>query len=63
VRAAEADPEEVAAAGRTVRSRAAGEFDWNAVAERYEDLARRLAAGDSVHRSARRASRSPLEWS
>lgn len=62
VHAAEADRERVAAAGRFARDRAAAEFDWDAVAERYEDLARRLAAGGSIHRSARRATRSPLEW-
>lgn len=62
VLAAETDPEGAAAAGRAARDRAAAEFDWDAVADRYESLARRLAAGDSIHRTARRARRSPLEW-
>ncbi|QBE49123.1 DUF1972 domain-containing protein [Leucobacter triazinivorans] len=59
---AEADPEAVAAAGRAARERAAAAFDWDDVATRYEELARRLAAGGSVHRSARRARRSSEEW-
>lgn len=59
---AEAAPEAVASAARAVRERAAAEFDWDAVAARYEDLARRLAAGHSIHRAARRASRSSEEW-
>lgn len=59
---AEADPELVAERGRAGRARAAEVFRWDAVTDAYEDLARRLAAGDSIHATARRARRRDGEW-
>lgn len=37
-------------------------FRWDDVADEYEDLARRLAEGSSVHASARRARRRSADW-
>ncbi|MCK2022838.1 DUF1972 domain-containing protein [Microbacterium sp. kSW2-24] len=62
VDAAESDAGAVAAASAAVRRRAADAFSWNDVAATYEDLARRLAAGDSIHPLARRAHRAETEW-
>lgn len=38
-------------------------FRWDRVADGYENLAYRLAAGQSIHRSARRAKRTETSWS
>lgn len=62
VDAAESDAGAVAAASVAVRHRAAEEFSWDDVAATYEDLARRLVAGDSIHPLARRAHRAETEW-
>lgn len=62
VDAAESDAGDVAAASAAVRRRAADAFSWDDVAATYEDLARRLAAGDSIHPFARRARRAETEW-
>lgn len=51
------DPSPATALGEAMRLRAAEEFRWDAVADEYEDLARRIAARESIHRSARRARR------
>jgi len=59
----EADPAAVAARGRRNREHAATAFSWDDVADAYEDLARRLARGESVHPQARRARRRDEEWS
>lgn len=61
--AAEADRDATAAIGRTVRDRARDSFRWDDVADEYEALARRLAAGSSIHSSARRARRRATDWS
>ncbi|MGY4643595.1 DUF1972 domain-containing protein [Cellulomonas sp. URHB0016] len=45
VEAAEADPEDCLRRGRALAGRAL-DYDWEVVADRYEDLARRLASGD-----------------
>ncbi len=61
VDAADADDALVAARGRRARERVASAFRWDDVADRYEALAVRIAAGGSVHpvaRYARRADRS-----
>jgi len=60
--AAEADIARVASLGAQSRERAAGHFRWDEVADRYEDLALRLACGESVHKVARRARRNAVEW-
>ncbi|PCE16314.1 glycosyl transferase [Microbacterium sp. SZ1] len=62
VAAAEGDPDRTRDLGSRVRDRARGAFRWDDVADAYEDLARRLAAGDSVHSTARRARRRAEEW-
>ncbi|UPL14665.1 DUF1972 domain-containing protein [Microbacterium galbinum] len=62
VDSAESDAGAVAAASAAVRRRAADAFSWDDVAATYEDLARRLAAGDSIHLLARRAHRAETEW-
>ncbi len=43
--------------GARVRNRAATEFRWEDVASAYEDLARRIAGGQSVHPVARKSRR------
>ena len=58
----EANPAENAAEGTALRERARTEFSWDDVAAEYEDLARRLAAGYSVHPRLRRATRALTEW-
>lgn len=58
----ESDAATVARLGQRARVRARDEFRWDDVATAYEDLARRLAAGESVHRQARRATRAAEEW-
>lgn len=60
--AAESDPEAAARRGVRHRDRARAAFCWEGVASAYEDLARRLAAGESVHPRARRARRRVEEW-
>ncbi|WP_158297151.1 DUF1972 domain-containing protein [Zhihengliuella sp. ISTPL4] len=62
ITAAEADADGVARAGAAARTRAADDFTWDAVAEAYEDLALRIARGESFHDSARRARRRAEEW-
>ena len=62
VEAVEADPESTGAEGEELRERARAEFSWDDVAREYEGLARRLAAGDSVHPRLRRATRALTEW-
>ncbi|WP_010533404.1 glycosyltransferase [Brachybacterium squillarum] len=59
---AEADAEVTARRGARHRDRAREAFRWEDVATAYEDLARRLAAGESVHPRARRARRRVEEW-
>jgi glycosyltransferase involved in cell wall biosynthesis len=56
-RALAGDASLTAALGPRARERAASAFRWDAVADEYEDLARRIAAGASVHPHARRARR------
>lgn len=53
----ERDSSRVAELGQRVRERAAAQFTWANVAALYEHLALRLANGESVHRTARRARR------
>lgn len=45
---AEARPDTLADAGRALRERARRTYDWDDVALRYEDLAQRVAAGESI---------------
>ncbi len=54
---ADADDALVIARGLRARERAATEFRWDDVADGYERLALRLAAGESVHAVARHARR------
>ncbi|WP_231819172.1 DUF1972 domain-containing protein [Microbacterium resistens] len=54
---AEGDDARVAASAARVQRRAATAFRWDDVADAYEELAARLAAGESVHPAARRARR------
>lgn len=56
-RALAADPGGTAAFGPQSRERAAADFRWDAVADEYEQLAARLAGGESIHAHARRARR------
>lgn len=62
VDAAEADASTVAEIGAHLRRRASEAFSWDDVAAAYEDLARRLAGGESIHPQARRARRADAEW-
>ncbi|MCW1803781.1 DUF1972 domain-containing protein [Brachybacterium squillarum] len=59
---AEADPSATAALGARHRERAADAFRWDDVTSAYEELARRLARGESIHPVARRARRRQAEW-
>ncbi|MBN9190417.1 MAG: glycosyl transferase, partial [Microbacterium sp.] len=59
---AEADPERIADLAARSQERARAAFRWDAVADHYEDLAVRLAHGESIHRTARRARRRADEW-
>ncbi|MDL9948863.1 DUF1972 domain-containing protein [Gordonia sp. ABSL11-1] len=61
--AAEASQNEVARLGEVLRERAATHYTWDGVTDQYEDLAKRLHDGASVHRNHRRARRNPVEWS
>lgn len=60
--AAEADPAAADSGARSLRARAAEDFSWDAVADAYEQLALRLARGESIHPTARRARRREQEW-
>lgn len=59
VEEAEASPGTMIAHGTSLRELAGQRFDWDSVAEDYLALARRLAAGESVHALARTARRRP----
>ncbi|MFF5625282.1 DUF1972 domain-containing protein [Microbacterium sp. NPDC012755] len=59
---AEADMQATRESGERAKERARVAFRWDDVADAYEDLARRIAAGQSVHRVARRARRRAEEW-
>src|SRR5690606_19949687 len=59
---AESDAVLARAYGDEARGRARTEFRWVDVADAYEDLARRLAAGSTVHPAARRAPRRLEDW-
>lgn len=59
---AEASPARIAALSTAVREHAQRRFRWEDVADAYEGLAHRLAAGSSVHRMARRSRRRAAEW-
>ncbi|AWB90113.1 DUF1972 domain-containing protein [Salinibacterium hongtaonis] len=48
---AESDPDRHAAVGLRLQRRAHNNYDWNAVADGYEELGRRLAAGYSIRAS------------
>ena len=56
-RALAVEPRGTAAFGPQSRDRAAADFRWEAVADEYEQLAARLAGGESIHDRARRARR------
>ncbi|WP_296604398.1 DUF1972 domain-containing protein [Nocardioides sp.] len=60
VERAEADPVPVAESGRRLQARAASRYRWDEVADGYESLLKRLAAGESARGSAsgRRVGRS-----
>ena len=60
--AAEADAVATRARGERAKDRARAAFRWDDVTDAYEELARRLAAGESVHRVARKARRNRQEW-
>jgi glycosyltransferase involved in cell wall biosynthesis len=45
---AEARPDTLADAGRALRERARTTYDWDDVTSLYEDLALRLAAGETI---------------
>ncbi len=57
----EIDPGATAAEGKRLRSRAAEDYDWERVTDRYEDLAHRLSTGESQAGRFRRRQRSA--WS
>lgn len=59
---AETMPRMTAVLGEGARDRAEDAFRWDDVAVAYEDVAFRLAAGQSVHDSAHSAVRSTLDW-
>lgn len=59
---AESSPVKVAEFSRAVQEHARNRFRWDDVAVAYEDLARRLAEGASVHRTARKARRRAEDW-
>lgn len=58
----EADEELVARLGTDAQGRAARAFRWEDVATEYEQLAVRLAAGETMHAVGRRATRAADEW-
>src|SRR5690606_25268274 len=59
---AETMPRITAVLGEGARDRAEDAFRWDDVAVAYEDVAFRLAAGQSVHDSAHSAVRSTFDW-
>ncbi|WP_337002658.1 MULTISPECIES: glycosyltransferase [unclassified Microbacterium] len=59
---AEADAGRTQELGTDARDRARAMFRWEDVADAYEDLARRVAQGHSVHRAARKARRRAEDW-
>ncbi|APH43977.1 glycosyl transferase [Microbacterium sp. 1.5R] len=59
---AEADISAARESGLRAQRRAQEVFRWDDVADAYEDLARRLSTGHSVHRIARRARRRAEDW-
>lgn len=59
---AEADGTATRERGARSQRRAAAAFRWDDVTDAYEDLARRLAGGYSVHRVVRRSRRRAEEW-
>lgn len=61
--AAETDSSLTSARGERARENARTRFRWEDVADEYESLARRLAAGASIHRTAKRARRHADDWS
>jgi len=60
--AVEADPTAVASNASAMRHRAAEAFSWDDVTAAYEDLAIRIARGESIHPVARRARRAQSDW-
>ena len=62
VDAVEADPTAVTSNAEAMRRRAAEAFSWDDVAAAYEDLAIRIARGESIHPTARRARRAQSDW-
>ncbi|WP_136050874.1 DUF1972 domain-containing protein [Microbacterium sp. K36] len=62
VAAAEGDTAARDAHAAAVQEIARTRFRWDDVADEYEDLARRLAEGSSIHSSARRARRRSTDW-
>lgn len=58
----ESDPAAAVRRGVRNRHRAESAFSWDDVTSDYEDLARRLACGESVHSTARRARRREGAW-
>lgn len=62
VDAVEADPAAVMSNAADMRRRAAAAFSWDDVAAAYEDLAIRIARGESIHPIARRARRAQSDW-
>ena len=58
----EAEPDLVAELARKGKERATEAFRWEDVADGYEQLAMRLAAGESMHGVGRRARRTAQEW-
>ncbi|MDL5487732.1 DUF1972 domain-containing protein [Microbacterium wangruii] len=61
--AVEAHPDGVHGRGEALKRRAEAQFRWDDVADAYEDLALRLAAGESAHSGMRRTTRSVTSWS
>ncbi|MFE6995687.1 DUF1972 domain-containing protein [Microbacterium sp. NPDC057659] len=59
---AESAPEQVSSLSLAVQERAQERFRWDDVATAYEDLARRLSEGSTIHPSARSARRRDEEW-
>ncbi len=59
---AESDRASTAERGMRAQQRARTAFRWEDVTDAYEQLARSLARGASIHRIARRARRSTADW-
>lgn len=60
--AIESEEAEVAQLAAASRERAENDFRWDDVATEYEELARRLARGESMHATGRRSRRNPVDW-